>query len=275
MTLLRNFSLAITASFLVYSSPVYAKFIDVEFRWPGDQPDEIDLGLAGDLPKMQYDSATKTYRAKVDISQVQPVPYSLVFRFGSDQYQIDLVMFEAQPNINLGISHSVPRECRDSKVAEASTPAENNNIPQALSRYLLASQLIAIKDQTHRCRDNQPKRLEKARLERAIQLGTFRGSPFRPTLGDQGKFAAVLGPPVAAAYSKQIDVNILTNLHIAVQDVLKRPSSPEEAAASKNLNDYLVADINKDEQHRTTYHDAGINTDVLRGNDVALERITS
>lgn len=275
MKLLRKCILAAFASLLGLASPAFAKVIDVEFRWPGDQPDEIDLGLAGNLPKMNYNSATKTYRAQVDITAVNPVPYSLVFRFGDDQYQIDLVMFEAHPNINLGISHSVPHECRESQVVEASTPADNNNIPQALSRYLLAAQLIAIRDQAHRCRDSQPRRLEKARLERAIQLGTFRGSPFRPTFGDQSKFAQVLGAPVASVYAKQLQANLVTNLHMAVRDGILSADSPDKVAASKELNDYLVADINKDEQRRSTYRDAGINATVLEGNNVALERITS
>jgi hypothetical protein len=262
---------AIAACVLAMTSPSYAKVVEVEFRWTGDKPDEIDLGLGVDLPKMDYDETSKSYRAKVNVTEINPVYYSLIFRFGSEQYLIDLEMFEARPNISLGISHLVPHECRELRVTEASTPVENENIPQALSRYLLASQLIAIKDDG-RCRDNQPTRLEKARLARTIQLGTFRGSPFRPTVKDKNKFAAVLGVPVATSYSKQIEANSVTNLEVAVKAVIKNADTAEEIANARELNDYLIADIKRDSQ---PYRDAGINTRVLEGNDAALERITS
>lgn len=254
---------------VVCASTAQAKVINVEFRWSKDQPDEMDLGIDGNLPKMTYNSEERTFRAAIDIAHVEPKIYSLVFRFGTEQYNIDLEMFQARSDINMGVAHVVPQECRDIWVREADTAADNNNIPQALSRYLLASQLMAIKGD-RRCRLGQPKQLERARIQRSIQLGTFRGSPFKPTLGDQTQFAAVLGAPVASTYAKQIEANSVTSLHIAVREGILNGDSDEKVSASKDLNDYLAADLRKDPSRKSVYLEAGINSRILAGNADAL-----
>lgn len=182
-----------------------ARDVEVTLRPEGSvPPSAAAFGQGGNLPRMTYRQADKAYTRTLAIDHRDPQTYDLALTYGGQTFVLPVRLHRNSQAIDMPVHFDGPANCLERLVEEAETPAQRGNIPQALRKYLLAAYLSEIDDEDARCRGNQPARLRKARIERGIQLATFRGSPFMPPENDESEWASILGEASAQAYIQQV-----------------------------------------------------------------------
>ena len=249
-----------------------AEPVTISLRMNGEAaPSEIAFGQQPGLSPMPFNAPSRTYSTTVQVTQVKPAPYAVRLRYGSESYLLPVRLHKYSGRIDLVVQFDAPKFCRDGLVTQAEMPAQENNIEEALAKYLLAVHLSRITDEDGKCRGTQPVRLARAKVNRGIQLSKFYNSPFLPPEADQSEWAALLGPQVAAAYAEQVassEAVLLDAARIEAQ-------SGRDYAAAAEINAALLENVRADAETAEVYASVGLREALLVRNQDFLETMAA
>lgn len=261
-------AMAVLAVLGLAASPVAARDIEILLKPTGaTPPSSVAFGQGADLPDMAFDGARKAYHRSAAIEHVEPQVYEIAIMYGEVMHNLPLELHSSSRPVNLRVKFDGPQYCREMLVREAERPAQQGNIAQALERYLLAVHLSEITGEAGKCRGSQPQRLRRARIERGIQLATFRGSPFLPPESDPREWASILGDDRANIYRRQVRQASA----IALEEDRRAAIRSRDFASAARVNSYMIVRRGSDDESAATLDEVGLTEGRLLADQDYLE----
>lgn len=259
--------LTVVAAMLA-AGAVRAEEIQITLRPSGAQvPSSVSLGQGANLPLVRRDAESGHFTTTLNVDHREIRVYTLLLEYGERTFALPLRLHRNSPPVNVAFRFDGPPHCLEREVRRAETRAQAGNIPQALERYLLARHLSEIDAEASRCRGGQVSRLERARIERGIQLATFGGSPFGPPESDPADWTRILGSNNARVYRRQVvqrEAIILTQ----ARDAVAREGDYAEAA---EVNAELLSQAAQSDETSEILSGVGLTAERLETDQAYLE----